>query len=252
MNMKNLIYSNKFYLNSTDTALGSLVINIDIEIPDEYFDKEILTNIQKQITAKIFGEQYTALQIDSLIPKYVRNTHQRYITDYDSAFQDQVKKTGGPSMINEINIDGIAIFLDNKILSYSNESYAYLGGAHGSSIRMLYNFDLSNAHQIKEVDLFIANYQTQLTQLIKEQLLEQSAEIGSVADLSELDFWEDKIAPNDNFYVSDEGLVYIYNPYDIAPYSMGQIEVTLPYTKLKPLLKSGNIIEYLYKNTTVK
>lgn len=250
--MKNLTYSNKFYLNPSDTALGSLVINIDIEMPDEYSDKEILANIQKQITAKIFGEKFTTLQIDSLIPNYVEKLHQNFLLDYDANFQNQVKKADGPSMMNEINIDGIAIFLDNKILSYSNESYAYLGGAHGNSIRILYNFDLSNAQAITESNIFIADYQTPLTQLIKEQILEQSAEIGSVADLSELDFWEDKIAPNDNFYVSDEGLVYIYNPYDIAPYSMGQIEVSLPYAKLKPLLKPGNVIEYLYSNSTLK
>ena len=155
-------------------------------------------------------------------------------------------------MSNEISIDGVSLYLDEKILSYSYESYAYLGGAHGNSNRMLYNYDLSNAHTIKEQDLFIADYKASLTQLIKDQILEQSAEIGSVADLNDLNFWEDEIKPNDNFYISDEGLVYIFNPYEIAPYSMGQTEVMLPYDKLKPLLKKGNILEYLYNTTAQK
>ena len=252
MEMRDLSYANRFYLNQADTALGALAVNINMEMPDKYADNEVLTNIQKQIIAKVFGEQYNSVPVDSVIPKYVDKLHKNYLRDYDEAFQASVKKAGGPSMSNEISIDGVSLYLDEKILSYSYESYAYLGGAHGNSNRMLYNYDLSNAHTIKEQDLFIADYKVLLTQLIKDQILEQSAELGSVADLNDLNFWEDEIKPNDNFYISDEGLVYIFNPYEIAPYSMGQTEVMLPYDKLRPLLKKGNILEYLYNTTAQK
>ncbi len=252
MEMRELSYAHRFYLNSADTALGALVVNINMEMPDKYFDNEILTNVRKQLIAKVFGEQYNSIPVDSLIPKYVDKLHKNYLRDYDEAFQESVKKSGGINLSNEINIDGVSLYLDEKILSYSYESYAYLGGAHGNSNRMIYNYDLTNAHPIKERDLFIPEYKALLTQLIKDQILEQSAEIGSVADLNDLNFWEDEIKPNDNFYISDEGLVYIFNPYEIAPYSMGQTEVTLPYEKLKPLLKKGNTLEYLYINTQTK
>lgn len=250
--MKNITYSNKLYLNNTDTALGALIVNIDMEIPNQYFNDEILSNIRKQIVSKVFGEQYVTLPIDTIVPNYVAKLYENYLQDYDKEFQLQVKNSGGPSMTNEIKNEGISMFSDDKILSYSYESYAYLGGAHGNSNRRLYNFDLKNAHIITENEIFISDYFSTLTQFIKEELLEQSAEVGSVADLNDLDFWEEEIRPNNNFYVSEEGLVYVFNPYEIAPYSMGQIEVTLPYDKLKPLMKSGNILEYLYNNVSKK
>jgi hypothetical protein len=70
----------------------------------------------------------------------------------------------------------------------------------------------------------------------------------SVADLNVFNFYEDQIVPNNNFYITPEGIVYVYNPYDIAPYSMGQTSVLLTFEKLKPILKKNNPIEYLYKN----
>lgn len=248
LQMKEMNYANKFYLNP-DTTLGSLSININVELPGQYQNTEVLTNIQKQIIAKIFGEKYTSLPLDSIIPVYVRKLHQNYMTDYSPEFQTTVKKNGGPAMINEIHVEGVSMFLDEKLLSYSYESYAFLGGAHGNSSRMLYNFDLKDAHIIKEDELFRSGYSASLTQLIKEEIVAQSAEIESVADLDDFSFWSDQIKPNGNFYISEDGLVYVFNQYEIAPYSMGQTEVTISFSKLKPLLKEGNTLEYLYKNT---
>jgi hypothetical protein len=218
-------------------------------MPDKFHDEEVLTNIQKQIVAKVFGEKYTSTSLDSIVPVYVRKLHQNYLNDYSPEFQSTIKKNGGPAMINEINVEGVSMFLDDKLLSYSYESYAFLGGAHGNSNRMLYNFDLNDAHIIKEEELFRPDYIQSLTQLIKEAIVEQSAEIESVADLDDFSFWSDQIKPNSNFYISEDGLVYVFNQYEIAPYSMGQTEVTIPFGKLKPLLKEGNLLEYLYKNT---
>jgi len=37
----------------------------------------------------------------------------------------------------------------------------------------------------------------------------------------------------------------VFNPYEIAPYYMGQTEVVIPYTRLKDFLKPNSIISYL-------
>ncbi|MGC3979082.1 MAG: DUF3298 domain-containing protein [Paludibacteraceae bacterium] len=248
--MKQLNFSNRFYLNPADTIIGSLAVRINAELPEKFHNKEILENVQKQIIAKIFGEKYTHVDNDSIIAMYTRVLYQNFKDDYAADFQEIVKNKGDrPTINNEIDVEGISMFLDNNILSYSFESYIYFGGAHGNTNRLLYNFDLSNAHIIKESDLFIPEYKESLTALIKEQIVEESAEIESVADLNDFDFWADQIKPNGNFYIDEEGLVYVFNQYEIAPYSMGQTEVTLPFEKLKPLMKAGNILEYLYKTT---
>ena len=47
------------------------------------------------------------------------------------------------------------------------------------------------------------------------------------------------IEPNGNFKVSDEGVIYIYGPYEIGPYYLGSIEVTVPWEELGTLVYDG-------------
>jgi hypothetical protein len=63
--------------------------------------------------------------------------------------------------------------------------------------------------------------------------------------LEDTDYWTDSIKPNGNFYITDESINYVFNPYEIAPYYMGQTEVSLPFSMIKGLLKPNSIIAYL-------
>ncbi|MFV0471553.1 MAG: RsiV family protein [Paludibacteraceae bacterium] len=249
MSFRTITFSDRFYL-SPDTNIGSLSVEINVEIPENYYNKEVLDNLRRQIVAKVFSESYTNLPIDSVVPRYVQTKREGYKEDFSPDFQELIKKTGVPRMDNEINIEGVTMFLDDKILSYSHERYAFMGGNNGKSSRYLYNFELINAHAFKEADIFIPNYQELLSLLIKEEFIRQSAEIESTADLNDFDFWSDRLRPNDNFYVSESGLVYVFNPYEISPYGISQTEVEVPFAKLKPILQQGNIIEYLYEHST--
>lgn len=235
------------YPLTADTAQGALSFEAEVEIPVKFRDKDILINVQKQIIAKIFGEIYNSMPLDSVLPKYAEVLSDEYRKSSEPFIQ-KILEADETSTIwqNQIQVQGVPMFLDDKILSYSYERYAYMGGAHGNSSRLFYNFDLSNSRLLTEKDLFIDNYETSLTQLIKQQIVEDNAEMESIADLNEFHFFEDQIKPNNNFYVNADGLVYVYNPYDIAPYSTGQTEVALTFKRLRPILKPNNALAYFY------
>lgn len=243
----NVFNFNETYPLTADTALGALSFEAEVELPVKFRDNDILKNVQKQIIAKIFGEIYNSMPLDSILPKYALVLSNEYKRS-NEPFLQKIIEAKEPSGIwqNQIQVQGVAMYLDDKILSYSYERYAYMGGAHGNSSRLFYNFDLNNAKLLLEKDLFIDNYQNSLTQLIKQQIVEDNAEMESVADLNEFHFFEDQIKPNNNFYVNADGLVYVYNPYDIAPYSTGQTEVALTFERLKPILKPNNALAYFY------
>ena len=46
-----------------------------------------------------------------------------------------------------------------------------------------------------------------------------------------------EIEPNGNFSISDKGVTYIYNHYEIAPYSMGIIRITIPWEDLNDIIR---------------
>lgn len=37
-------------------------------------------------------------------------------------------------------------------------------------------------------------------------------------------------------YLTEKGMAFIYQPYEIAPYAVGSISFTIPYENLKPFL----------------
>ena len=46
------------------------------------------------------------------------------------------------------------------------------------------------------------------------------------------------IEPNGNFKVSDTGVTYVYGQYEIGPYSLGIIKVTVPWEELGDLVRA--------------
>jgi hypothetical protein len=130
-----------------------------------------------------------------------------------------------------------------------------MGGAHGLSTSNYLNFNIKNGKKITESDLFSDNYVTKLSELIKVRIVEQSFEDKSnepILSLNDTDFWVDAIKPNGNFYITDESINYVYNPYEIAPYYMGQTEVVLPFYRLIDILKPNNVISYLIEKDLTK
>ena len=44
------------------------------------------------------------------------------------------------------------------------------------------------------------------------------------------------LTPTENFYLGKDGITIYYNVYDIAPYVMGPVKITLPYEMMQHLL----------------
>ncbi len=44
----------------------------------------------------------------------------------------------------------------------------------------------------------------------------------------------------ENFYLSDKGITFIYDPFEIAAYSYGEIAITLGWDQLRPLVSDNS------------
>ena len=134
------------------------------------------------------------------------------------------------------------LFQNDSLLSYAVEYSDYEGGAHGS-YRVLYtNIDLNRLNTISEEDLFVPDYFKPLTDIILHRLMDQYNAITPDALLLNGFFTIEDIVPNNNFWINDEGLHYSYNQYEIAPYAMGVIDVTVPYSDLTDILLPETMI----------
>lgn len=243
---KEIDFSKKYFL-SQDTSSGVLLVNFSIEFPTNFSNHTILDSIRATIITNMFGKKYVAYSPDSAVYLFAEMLKKEYIEN-NLDLVNELDNNSPYSFNNEHTLSGFPLMSDKKIFSYGTERYVYMGGAHGLETRNYYNFDLKTGKLIAEKDLFTDNYTLALASLIKKQILANSENIKnseSIKSLDDTDFFPDSIKPNNNFYITDESINYVFNPYEIGPYYLGETEVILPFGSIKNLLKPNNPIDYL-------
>ena len=239
-------FSKRYYLTK-DTAKGSLNVEIEVEIPVAYSDKKVLDSIRATVISNVFGETYVSHTYDSIVQLFTADLNADYI-DNNLQLVNQLDSGSAYSFNNEHIVSGFSLLSDKNIYAYGIKRYVYMGGAHDLETSNYLNFNLKTGKLITEKDLFIDNYKSALSELIKKRIVEESketAEKDPILNLENTAYWTDKIIPNGNFYITDESINYVFNPFEIAPESLGETEVTLPFERLKGLLKPNNLITYL-------
>ena len=184
---------------------------------------------------------------DSLLNYYAIELGREYI-DNNADFAKKISDGSRLAFNNSIVLEGFALLNDENIFSYGISRFVDFGGAHPIKTRLFYNFNLKDGKVIFEDDIFTAGYQTELTEIIKNKLLEDNNQNAETPHLESLDnsvYFSDEIKPNGNFYINDESICFVFNPYEIAPYYIGETEVVLPYKLIHHLMKPDNPLEYL-------
>lgn len=131
-------------------------------------------------------------------------------------------------------------YVNGDILSIVLEQYSYTGGAHGSSLRCAFNYDLNDGHLLAWEE--ISADSTALAKTLKEYIIAQASS-NSYDDYYFFDYYEeylDSAFGDGTWYFSNEGLTIIYNQYTIAPYAAGIIEFTIPLEEIEQLALNAN------------
>ena len=225
----------------TDAQEDSLTVSIHIEYPTAIGKTDALNNIQRDLKHRLFGEAYIDMEPQQALDAYVAMLKTEYKINNLPLKEDWEKDNRdyeyAPICCEEQVLTGSVMGEVKGILSYCVERYVYTGGAHGSNFRQFVNYNLQTGEQIDEDQLFAENYQEPLTQLLLQYMVEQNDEIALIQDLQEAGYNVDDIHPNDNFYLAEEGITYVFNPYDIAPYALGETEILIPWSALQNILK---------------
>ena len=132
--------------------------------------------------------------------------------------------------------------LDNqKMISISSGNSSFMGGAHPNSYLEYYNLSRETGDTLSLGNLFAAGFEKKLNELI-DAAFRKANNLKPGDDLAEKGgLFENKITFNYNWKVNNDGsLTFYYNPYEIAPYSSGPIEVTLTKEEIAPLLSANS------------
>jgi hypothetical protein len=166
-------------------------------------------------------------KVSQLIRKliYQNNTFDEYILFMEKEFIGDIKKEDFPPMIDD---DGTEHFyhsdlVENYSIEYYNDLFIiikynywayYSGAAHGNYWFKYFIVDLTD-EKILDID--------ELIYPIPDKLLREIIE-----EKYEIDYYLDEnIWPPNTISLQKDGIILLWNPYSITPYSTGLIEINI-------------------------
>ena len=138
----------------------------------------------------------------------------------------------------QFELTGSVLLNRSGILTVAFSYYAFTGGAHGNSYTEYFVFDTMTGKRLGLNDVFEEGFEERLNKLIDSRYRQMKG----LSPTDRLDggegvLFKNVIHFNDNFALTDQGVSFFYNQYEIAAYAYGPTKIDLPYDDLSDLLK---------------
>ncbi|RYF85341.1 MAG: DUF3298 domain-containing protein, partial [Chitinophagaceae bacterium] len=170
---------------------------------------ELAMFLQRAVT-KAYGQKSAGMEIGKLMLRDKNEFFKAYESDFKDVKPADFKES--PFMYNmDKSENTLMVYESPKIATLANFTYVYSGGAHGNYSTIYTSYDLVNKKELKLTDVISVEGKKKLGSLLAKSLRSQF-KLKPTDALTEVLF-ENKIAPNDNFYITGKGIGFSYAPY---------------------------------------
>lgn len=189
--------------------------------------------LPSQVANDSLKKQFSHLFFSEKLP--ISNASE-YAKNYKSAFNADYRASlaaGEAFMPWENTAIGDVVYNQNNILTFALHTNSFSGGAHGNYADMFYVFDLATGKKISKDAVFISGSTQKLSKIIYQKIKENRG----ISDSQMKENYESTAIPvSSNFYITQKGIGFCYNPYEITSYAEGSDDVLVPFSELKSLL----------------
>ncbi|WP_147677714.1 DUF3298 and DUF4163 domain-containing protein [Algibacter pacificus] len=193
---------------------------VEVNIPKALGNKSITHNINSEIEKAVIRNLHIG-ELDSITSASIEES----ITEFNKAFIKFQNDFPETAQIWDAQIDGETMLNSPEIISLALTSYLNTGGAHGMLHISFLNFETSTGKLIPNENLITD------TAAFKQIALPYFREATKEKYLFETEL--DTFTLPENIGYNDEGMVLLYNAYEIAPYSTGIIEFVVPLNEIE-------------------
>ena len=213
-------------------------------------NQDSLSNqINQTLQRLTFGTDYTnftpAEAINKSIDNYINSYRKDLLAYYEADLKKGITKEEMPPWYNyQYNITSELSIARDSIYNYAVTNFQFTGGAHPNTFAKWTNINANTGKELKKSDIFVENSDEEIIKLIGKHLLEEAnkrLETDTISSLQGLE--ENGILLNvdlyvpENFLITNEGVKFLYNRYDIAPYVVGDFQLNIPYAEIENLMK---------------
>ena len=207
-------------------------------------DDSIAGVINRTIQAEFLGEDYTSLvpevAVDSFKNVYLRNYRKEvgelYMADLDkSSSRDAVPYWYAQTY-------SLVTFVEEGRGGAVNATANYfvdMGGAHPNQWSRWMNFDFATGALLTKEEVFLPESTKEIETILLNKLLLYQSEIYPDETIQTLEDLHNKgilqltnMYIPDNFLLGKDKIQFLFNRYDIAPYSAGEIVLEVPYEEI--------------------
>lgn len=134
----------------------------------------------------------------------------------------------------ELHIETELSYQSETVITIAISTYEFKGGAHGNDKIKFLNLDAKTGAILGFGDI-ISNKEA-FTTLAKEHFIKSLSNKEEQLKMEDFFFGEPFQLP-ENIGFSEDGLVLLYNVYEVASYDRGYTEFVIPYNEAEPYLK---------------
>jgi hypothetical protein len=189
------------------------------------FEKKINDSINTDLRSFVF-EVEPNLSIP--LKQLVMESKTSLLNEYQTQLKDFPENYNG----YDHDIKQTFILQNENFISFEVERYSFSAGAHGMGWTDFIHHDLKTGKR-----LFLNDFFKSQERLIKQAELSfrKQMELKATDDLEKSGYWftNNKFHINENFCFRNDSIEFIYNQYEIAAFSMGQIVIKVPVSELK-------------------
>ena len=230
-----------------DTAKPACNLTINFEYASNALDRKLKDSVNSYFLSSCFGEKYMNQSPEEAVKNYTEKYISNYRKDLEKMYlRDEQDKEDSASMEAWYSyykgIEGHVQQYVRHLLTYRIDYNEYTGGAHGIYMSSFLNLDLHTLAPVRLDDIFVAEYAEPLTDLLWNQLMADN-KVATRQELEDMGYASTGVLePTENFYLDKDGITFYYNVYDIAPYVMGPVQISLPYEMVQHLLNTDTMV----------
>lgn len=224
-----------------DTAKPACNLILNISYASEAKEEKFRDSLNHYFMAFSLESPYANLSPKEAVATYAENYVNKYRNDLEPMYKkDEAEHADGQSMGAWYSyykkIESRITRRQGVLLTYCNRYEEYTGGAHGMYMTTFLHLDLRTLTPVTLDDLFVEESEEELTRLLWKRLMEDH-QAKSKEELYDLGYASTgDLTPIDNFYLDNQGITFYYNVYEIAPYALGPVTITLKRDEVKHLM----------------
>ena len=227
-NLRTTTYSDEQATPLGEGQTDSLLQSVSIEYPVKGAKAEVLAKIEDGILNTVFDMEEIPGSVEETALRYEDNLKDEYFNEYEGLEGGFGAKTW------EDHVNGYFSGRHKQYLSYMVELYSDRGGAHGISTMTPVVFDKKTGEIVPEEAFFADGYREPVAALLQAHLPEAlEGDEEALAAVSDPGL----VVPNGLYEVTKDGVTWYYQPYVIAPFSVGVISISIPWNELKPYVR---------------